>query len=47
VLRAAFSEEADGDQHALIEALVQALNRFIDRLNKTEARVESDPEHKT
>jgi general secretion pathway protein A len=38
---------ANGDQPLLIESLLQALNTLVDRLNQTEARVESDPEHKT
>jgi general secretion pathway protein A len=40
---------ANGDQPPLIESLLQALNTLVDRLNQAEAqaRVESDPEHKT
>jgi hypothetical protein len=37
----------NGDQPPLIESLLQALNTLVDRLNQAEARVESDPEHKT
>jgi hypothetical protein len=40
------SDETGGDQKALIEALVQALNRFVDRLKRTDPRVESGPENK-
>lgn len=38
---------SNGDQPLLIESLLQALNTLVDRLNQAEARVESDPEHKT
>jgi general secretion pathway protein A len=38
---------ANGDQAPLIESLLQAINTLVDRLNQAEARVESDPEHKT
>jgi general secretion pathway protein A len=38
---------SNGDQPPLIESLLQALNSIVDRLNQAEARVESDPEHKT
>ncbi len=37
----------NGDQPLLIESLLQALNTLVDRLNQADARVESDPEHKT
>ncbi len=37
----------NGDQPPLIESLLQVLNTLVDRLNQAEARVESDPEHKT
>jgi general secretion pathway protein A len=37
----------NGDQPPLIESLLQAINTLVDRLNQAEARVESDPEHKT
>ena len=40
------SDQPDGDQKALIEALVQALNRFVARLKQTDPRVESGPENK-
>ena len=40
------SDEPNGDQKALIEALMQALSAFVDRLNQDEARVESDTEQK-
>jgi general secretion pathway protein A len=39
--------EPIGDQPPLVESLLQALNSLVDRLNQVEARVESDPEHKT
>ena len=39
--------EPNGDQPPLVESLLQALNSLVDRLNQVEARVESDPEHKT
>lgn len=40
------SDESNGDEKALIEALLQALSAFIDRLNQDEARVESGTEQK-
>jgi general secretion pathway protein A len=38
---------SNGDHPLLIESLLQALNTLVDRLNQAEARIESDPEHKT
>jgi general secretion pathway protein A len=38
---------SNGHQPPLIESLLQAINTLVDRLNQAEARVESDPEHKT
>jgi hypothetical protein len=46
VLPPGLSDEANGDQKALIEALMQALSAFVDRLNQDEAQVESDTEQK-
>jgi len=46
VLPTAFSDETNGDQQPLIEALLQALSAFVDRLKQAEARVESDTEQK-
>jgi len=46
VLLICFSGETHGDQQPLIEALLQALSAFIDRLAQAEARVESDTEKK-
>jgi type II secretory pathway predicted ATPase ExeA len=37
----------NGSQPPVIESLLQAINTLVDRLNQAEARVESDPEHKT
>jgi len=42
MLPVVFSDETDGDQRPLIEALVQALNSFVDRLKQSEARIECD-----
>jgi hypothetical protein len=44
---ATFSDETGGDQKPLIEALVQALNRFVDRFKQIDPRVKSEPENKT
>jgi hypothetical protein len=38
------SDEPNGDQKASIEALMQALSAFVDRLKQDEPRVESDTE---
>jgi len=38
---------SNGHQPPVIESLLQAINTLVDRLNQAEARVESDPEHKT
>ncbi len=40
------SDEPNGDQKALIEALMQALSAFVDRLNKDKELVEFDVEQK-
>jgi hypothetical protein len=45
VLPTGFSEETNGDQQPLIEALLQALSAFVDRLDQAKGRVESDKEH--
>jgi len=40
------SDEPNGDQKALLEALMQALSAFVERLNQDESRVETEAEQK-
>ena len=44
VLPADYPDETQGDQRPVIEALMQALSAFVDRLKQDEPRVESDTE---
>jgi len=46
VLPSEVSGETNVDQQPLIDALMQALSTFVDRLNQAETRVESDTEQK-
>jgi len=46
-LAQAGAADATGDQPPLIETLLEALNTLVDRLNRVEAHVESEKEHKT
>jgi general secretion pathway protein A len=46
-LATASAPGTNGSQPPVIESLLQAINTLVDRLNQAEARVESDPEHKT
>jgi hypothetical protein len=40
------SDESSGDPRPVIEALVQALKSFVDRLNRVDARPKSGPQEK-
>jgi len=46
VLPTDYPEKTQGDQRSVIEALVQALKTFVDRLGRAETRVKSDTEEK-
>jgi hypothetical protein len=46
VLPVDYPDETQGDQRPVIEALMQALKSFVDRLSRAETRVKSDAQEK-
>lgn len=46
MLPADYPDETQGDQRPVIEALVQALKSFVDRLGRAESRLKSDTKEK-
>ena len=41
-----YPDETQGDQRPVIDALMQALKSFVDRLGRAETRVKSDTKEK-
>ena len=46
MLPTVYQDEAQGDQRPVIEALMQALKSFVDRLGRAETRVKSEAKEK-